>query len=116
LGQLPARQSPTYQIQAAAVVAKVNAAPKVAVGVGVNILFDRLEKVRLERAAQRSKPCGVQRKNNRSGVLIEQCGGFAISTRNAADGASFAFAASLAPRAIRVPSKPRTAATSRNAA
>jgi hypothetical protein len=45
----------------------------------------------------------VQRKNNRSGVLIEQYGGFAISTRNAEGGAGFAFAASLAPRAIRAP-------------
>jgi hypothetical protein len=36
----------------------------------------------------------VQRKNNRSGVLIEQSGGFAISTRNAAGGPGFAFAAS----------------------
>jgi hypothetical protein len=38
------------QIQAAATVAKINAAPKVNVGV---VLFDKLEQARLRRAAQR---------------------------------------------------------------
>jgi hypothetical protein len=38
----------------------------------------------------------VQRKINWSGALIEQCGGFAISTRNAAGGACFVLTASLA--------------------
>jgi len=37
----------------------------------------------------------VQRKINRSGALIEQCGGFAISIRNAAGGACFVLTASL---------------------
>jgi hypothetical protein len=41
----------------------------------------------------------VQRKNNWSGVSIEHCGGFAISTRSATGGPCFAFTAWLALRA-----------------